>query len=187
MLQPGSTPTTSSSVLIFISNRYNWRYIRLADVAHDLLEKCFSERKVFLERKGMALSAQLDVVLATPDPQALAGLVGRLRAARHRVWEMTDCASVLAFLLDHDADVVIVDSALQGITGMDVVPVVRKIRPVARIIALVDDSSLAELRHVLGFGIYYHSFKPADQDRILEAICRPRRSEGVTSEGSKNG
>lgn len=135
----------------------------------------------------MASSDTLDVVLVAPDPTPYAGLVMRLRAANHRIWEMRDCGSALAFLLDNNADVVIVDSALKGIRGLEIVPLLKKIRPVARVITVVDEGSLADLRQVLDSGIYCHSFKPFDQGRILEAICRVRKNEDLTSEGSKNG
>lgn len=130
----------------------------------------------------MATSEKLDVVLVAPDLTPFAGLVMRLKAADHRIWTMRDCGSALAFLLDNNADVVIVDSALKGMTGLEVVPLLRKICPVTRIITVVDENSLPDFRQVLSFGIFYHSFKPADQDGILQAICRMRRSEDLTPE-----
>lgn len=134
----------------------------------------------------MASSGTLDIVLVAPDPGPLAELVMSLRAANHRIWIMKDSVSTLAFLLDNDADVVIVDSAVKGVKGLEIVPLLKKIRPVTRIITLVDEDSVADFRQVLGCGIFYHAFKPADQNRILQAISGVRRNEDLTSEDSKN-
>lgn len=120
---------------------------------------------------------RLDIALITSDPTLFGGLVVGLKAANHRVWVMKDCGSALAFLLDHRADVVIVDSELNGIMGLELVPLARKIQPATRIIPVVDEESLADFRQVLDCGIFYHSFKPADQDGILQAICEKRRRE----------
>lgn len=134
----------------------------------------------------MVASNPLDIVLVAPDSALFAGLVTSLRAAKHRILEIGDCGSALAFLLENDADVVVVDSALKGIRGLEIVPLLRKIRPRARVITVVDEGSISDLRQILDSGIYCHSFKPFDQGRILEAICRARKDEDLTSEGSKN-
>ncbi|MBI4446701.1 MAG: response regulator [Acidobacteria bacterium] len=135
----------------------------------------------------MDSSYALDIMLVAPDPAPFANLVMRLRAANHRIWEMRNCGSALAFLLDNAADVVIVDSSLRGMHGLEIVPLLRKIRPATRVVAVIDESSVDDLRRVLGVGIFFHSIKPVDDDRILEAISQASRTEDSAKKESENG
>lgn len=127
---------------------------------------------------SFAPSTPLDVVLVAPDLSPFVDLVASLRVENHRIWEMRDCGAALAFLLDNEADVAVIDSGLRGLRGLEIVPLVRKIQPRIQIVAVVDESSVEQLRQVLSFGISYHTLKPFDGDRVLEAISQLQRRSG---------
>ncbi len=77
---------------------------------------------------------------------------------------------LLRKIKEEEADVLVLDSSLEGMASLDLLPLIKKSNPGLPIIALSDDSSLEMSKRVRLQGIFFLAMKPIDPAEIRTAV-----------------
>ena len=79
-------------------------------------------------------------------------------------------SELLKRIKEEEADILILDSSLEGIASSDLLPLIKKSNPALPVIALSDDSSLEMSKRVRLQGIFFLAMKPIDPAEIRTAV-----------------
>lgn len=79
-------------------------------------------------------------------------------------------SELLRKIKEEEADILILDSFLEGIASYDLLPLIKKSNPGLPVIALNDDSSLEMSKRVRLQGIFFLAMKPIDPTEIRTAV-----------------
>ncbi len=79
-------------------------------------------------------------------------------------------SELLRKLKEEEADILVLDSSLEGIPSFDLLPLIKKSNPGLPVIALSDDSSLEMSKRVRLQGIFFLAMKPIDPVEIRTAV-----------------
>ena len=79
-------------------------------------------------------------------------------------------SELLRKLKEEEADILLLDSSLEGIPSFDLLPLIKKSNPGLPVIALSDDSSLEMSKRVRLQGIFFLAMKPIDPAEIRTAV-----------------
>jgi len=79
-------------------------------------------------------------------------------------------SELLRKLKEEEADILLLDSSLEGIPSFDLLPLIKKSNPGLPVIALSDDSSLEMSKRVRFQGIFFLAMKPIDPAEIRTAV-----------------
>jgi NADH-quinone oxidoreductase subunit E len=79
-------------------------------------------------------------------------------------------SELLRKIKEEKADILILDSSLEGIASFDLLPLIKKSNPGLPVIALNDDSSLEMSKRVRLQGIFFLAMKPIDPAEIRTAV-----------------
>ncbi|MBI4495700.1 MAG: NAD(P)H-dependent oxidoreductase subunit E [Deltaproteobacteria bacterium] len=88
-------------------------------------------------------------------------------------WSVRQAGLVSELLLKvkaGEADVLILDSSVEGVSSSDLIPMIKRMSPRLPIIALADDSSLELSRLLRREGIFFLAMKPIDREEIRLAV-----------------
>ena len=100
------------------------------------------------------------IVVGTFDSQIYEHLRLRLESSGFEVVLARRGVKILLEILDNEIDLLILDLDLAGVMGMDILPVIRRIRPRLPIILITEDVN-AKIRKVAAeLGVTYQAFKP---------------------------
>ena len=78
-------------------------------------------------------------------------------------------------ILDHDIDLLILDLDLAGVMGIEILPVIRRLRPRLPVILITDDVNSRIRKMAAELGITYQAYKPmtaAETEAIVSATER---------------
>ena len=73
---------------------------------------------------------------------------------------------MLLNILDVDLDLLIIDTELSGISGMETMPIIKKLRPNVPIIFVSSDISFEIGQQIAEFGIWSNLNKPIETDKL---------------------
>jgi len=81
-----------------------------------------------------------------------------------------DCA--IAFVEEHDVDVIILDVLMPGRNGIDTLREIRRIRPIAEVIMLTGHGTVDTAIQGMKLGAYDYLMKPTDTAELVEKITK---------------
>ena len=79
-------------------------------------------------------------------------------------------SDVLLTILEEDLDLLIVDLELSGISGIDLIPIIRKSRPRLPLIVISNDFTYQVRKMVAQEGVTYQIFKPVNVGELSEVL-----------------
>lgn len=79
-------------------------------------------------------------------------------------------SDVLLTILEEDLDLLIIDLELSGISGIDLIPIIRKSRPRLPLIVISNDFNYQIRKMVAQEGVTYQLFKPVDVQELSEVL-----------------
>ena len=109
------------------------------------------------------------IVVGTIDFGVVEGLKQRLNGENYEVRFVQKGISVLIEILDNDLDLLILDLELAGVMGVEILPVIRRLRPRLPVILITDDFTHRIRKIAAELGITYQAYKPMSQNET-EAI-----------------
>ncbi|MBN2410741.1 response regulator [candidate division KSB1 bacterium] len=109
------------------------------------------------------------IVVGTIDFGVVEGLKQRLNGENYEVRFVQKGISVLIEILDNDVDLLILDLELAGVMGVEILPVIRRLRPRLPVILITDDFTHRIRKIAAELGITYQAYKPMSQNET-EAI-----------------
>ena len=75
-------------------------------------------------------------------------------------------SEVLLNILDVDLDLLIIDTELSGISGIEAMPIIKKLRPNVPIIIVSSDNSFEVRQQIAELGIWSNLNKPIETDKL---------------------
>jgi len=75
-------------------------------------------------------------------------------------------SEVLLNILDVDLDLLIIDTELSGISGIEAMPIIKKLRPNVPIIIVSSDNSFEAGQQIAELGIWSNLNKPIETDKL---------------------
>lgn len=79
-------------------------------------------------------------------------------------------SEVVLAVLEENIDLIILDLDLEGMSGLEVIPIIKKSRPKIPIIVISGDNSIETGSRVLQYGIFYYLHKPINVKEIKEVL-----------------
>ena len=79
-------------------------------------------------------------------------------------------SDVLLTILEEDLDLLIVDLELSGISGIDLIPIIRKSRPRLPLIVISNDFTYQVRKMVAQEKVTYQIFKPVNTGELTEVL-----------------
>ncbi len=113
-------------------------------------------------------------VLIVDDDEAIGAFLGRLLESKGwRVSIAKDAAAALALVAGNNFDVALLDKNLPDMTGLDLVPHVRKSLPEVEIIIMTAHADTRSLLQAIGSGVYDYLVKPfSSLDEVSHTLKR---------------
>ncbi len=115
------------------------------------------------------------ILVGTIDFGVVEGLKERMKGANYEVHFVQKGISVLSEILDNDVDLLILDLELAGIMGVEILPVIRRLRPRLPVILITDDFTNRVRKVAAELGITYQASKPMSPNET-EAIISATES-----------
>ena len=115
------------------------------------------------------------IVVGTIDFGVVEGLKERMNGANYEVHFVQKGISVLVEILDNEVDLLILDLELAGIMGVEILPVIRRLRPRLPVILITDDFTHRIRKIAAELGITYQAYKPISPNET-EAIISATES-----------
>ena len=111
-----------------------------------------------------------NVLIATNDEPLGEYLYHQINGLGWAVSRTGMFSELLRKLKEEEADILVLDSSLEGIPSFDLLPLIKKSNPGLPVIALTDDSSLEMSKRVRLQGIFFLAMKPIDPAEIRTAV-----------------
>lgn len=88
----------------------------------------------------------------------------------YKVSAVHDTTDVIGAVKKHSPDSVVMDLRMPGISGLELIPPLRKLNPNIRILVLTGYASIATAVEAIKLGAVYYLTKPADADEIIAKL-----------------
>lgn len=115
-------------------------------------------------------SRKTKVVVATIDQKIEDIFSKEFGENRIDIKFLRKASDVLLLILEEDIDLLIVDLELSGISGIDLIPIIRKSRPRLPLIVISNDFTYQVRKMVAQEGVTYQIFKPVNTRELTEVI-----------------
>ncbi len=115
------------------------------------------------------------IVIGTFDYHVFESLNAKLAGSNYNVRFVQRGVKVLLEILDYDADLLILDLDLAGVMGIEILPVIRRLRPRLPVILITEDMNLRIRKMAAELGVTYQAYKPiniAQTEAIVSATER---------------
>ena len=107
------------------------------------------------------------IVIGTFDYDVYEHLSARLSGLNYHVRFVQRGVKILSEILENDVDLLILDLDLAGVLGLEILPVIRRLRPRLPIILITDDLNDNKHRLAAEMGITYQTYKPVSTAETL--------------------
>ena len=105
-------------------------------------------------------------MIATTDPEIRSALSERFNSGLFDVHFVPHGVEVILNLLERETDILVLDLDMHGNVGIDVLPVIRKMRPRLPIVVISDDFTNRIRKVAAEQGMTYQAFKPNTQAEV---------------------
>ncbi|HNR66836.1 MAG TPA: response regulator [bacterium] len=106
------------------------------------------------------------VLIASNDPEIRTALSERFRGETFNIRFALHSLDVLAQVIERETDILVLDLDMHGHVGIDVLPVIRKIRPRLPIVVISDDFTNRIRKIAAEQGMTYQAFKPKTRAEV---------------------
>ncbi len=115
------------------------------------------------------------IIIGTVDVEIFNHLRAELDGPDYSVRQVQRGVNILLEILDNDIDLLILDVDLTGIIAVDILPVIRRIRPRLPVILITEDVNAKIRKMAAELGVIYQAYKPmtnAETSAIARATNR---------------
>lgn len=110
-------------------------------------------------------------ILIADDDESIRGLLREVLAEEgYKVKTVESGIMAIKKSLKQTVDVLILDIHMAGMSGIGVIPILKKARPYLPIITITGDTSVETERKVRAEGIFYYFVKPFDLEEMKKAV-----------------
>jgi two-component system, OmpR family, response regulator CpxR len=124
---------------------------------------------------------KIKVLLVDDEEQFVDVLAQRLEGRGFQVNTAFNGDDALAFVEEHDVDVVILDVLMPGRNGVDTLQEIKRVRPITEVIMLTGHATVETAIQGMKLGAYDYLMKPTDTaelvDKITKAQARKKEQE----------
>ena len=110
------------------------------------------------------------ILIVDDEPHILSILKESLTASGFEVSTRSSGEEALAYLADHQPDLMVVDLRMPGISGLDLIRQGRKSMPDTEVIILTGYGDMKSAVEALRLGAYDYLTKPVDMERLLQTL-----------------
>jgi|YelNatPaOPRAMG01_1025707.scaffolds.fasta_scaffold00053_22 two-component system NtrC family sensor kinase len=118
---------------------------------------------------------QVKVLLVDDEKQFVETLAMRLEVRDYAVATAFSGEQALEYLRAQDADVVVLDIQMPGLSGMDTLREIKKIRPLTEVILLTGHATVETAVEGMRLGAFDYLLKPTEIDQLVDKITRAHR------------
>ncbi len=118
---------------------------------------------------------KVNVLLVDDERQFVETLAMRMEVRDFEVATACSGEEALAYLRDHDVDVAVLDMFMPGLSGMDTLRELKKIRPHTEVILLTGHATVEAAVEGMRLGAFDYLVKPTEIDQLVEKINRAHR------------
>jgi len=104
------------------------------------------------------------LLIADRDDEIRRRIVGFFSGSEYQVIEADSVDIVLRNVLKKEARVILLGSEFDGLSAMEIIPLLKKCNQNLTIILISNDESLSLMRRFRKEGIFYHALKPVNGD-----------------------
>ncbi|MBN2809761.1 MAG: response regulator [Deltaproteobacteria bacterium] len=104
------------------------------------------------------------LLIADRDDETSRRIVGFFSGSEYQVIEADSVDVVLRNVLKKEANVVLLGSEFDGLSAMEIIPLLKKCNQNLTIILISNEESLPLIRRFRKEGIFYHALKPVNGD-----------------------
>jgi len=115
---------------------------------------------------------KIKVLLVDDEQQFVDTLSQRLEARGFVVDTALEGERCLALLKDKDMDVVILDVLMPGLSGIDTLREIKKLRPLTEVIMLTGHATVETAIEGMKLGAYDYLMKPTDIEDLVSKITK---------------
>jgi len=83
---------------------------------------------------------------------------------------VADSESVLKLVQEEDFDVLITDIYMENMSGQEMIPIVKKMKPLLPVIAMTGDETMDLEREVRSLGVFAYFLKPIEIDIMMKTL-----------------
>jgi two-component system, OmpR family, response regulator CpxR len=115
------------------------------------------------------------VLLVDDEEQFVEVLAQRLETRGFQVSTAFSGDAAIAFIEEHDVDVVVLDVLMPGRNGIDTLQEIRRIRPITEVIMLTGHGTVETAIQGMKFGAYDYLMKPTDTAELMDKIAKAQQ------------
>ncbi|MBW1786285.1 MAG: response regulator [Deltaproteobacteria bacterium] len=126
-------------------------------------------------------------ILVLDDEKDACDLIERVLSPTYQVVTFTDEEAAIAYFKTNDVDLAILDIKLRKMSGVDVLSILREVRPDAKAVMLTGFPTVQTAQRAITLGAYDYLTKPIDIDRLEEKVrqvLEPSHRSGKGGEDS---
>ncbi len=106
------------------------------------------------------------ILIASEDDSVTDCIIEKLDEQRFHSIYLNRANEVLLKVLEVKLDLVILDIDLSGMSGLELLPIIKKVRPKLPLIVISSDNSFETGQKVAKFGIGLYMLKPVEIERL---------------------
>jgi len=122
------------------------------------------------------------VLLVDDEEQFVETLAQRLEARDFTVATAFNGDQALDYLKGRDVDVVVLDVLMPGLSGIDTLREMKKIRPLTEVIMLTGHATVETAIEGMKLGAFDYLMKPTEIDELVEKITKAQRRKAEHEE-----
>ena len=122
------------------------------------------------------------VLLVDDEEQFVETLAMRLEARDFAVASAFSGDQALDYLKANEADVVVLDVLMPGLSGIDTLGMMKKIRPLTEVIMLTGHATVETAIEGMKLGAFDYLMKPTEIDELVEKITKAQKRKAEQEE-----
>ncbi len=122
------------------------------------------------------------VLLVDDEEQFVETLAMRLEARDFAVATAFSGDQALDYLKGNEADVVVLDVLMPGLSGIDTLGMMKKIRPLTEVIMLTGHATVETAIEGMKLGAFDYLMKPTEIDELVAKITKARQRKAEQEE-----
>jgi two-component system nitrogen regulation response regulator NtrX len=120
-------------------------------------------------QRGMAMAVQGSILIVEDDPGCREALI-RVLQGDYRICMAADGKEALDILKEVDFDLITLDLHLPKLSGIDILPEIRRMAPHTEIVVISGHGTLDNLGKVIPFGVSHFLSKPFVISEVLAIV-----------------
>jgi len=110
------------------------------------------------------------VILASPDAEVVRTVRPLLEEMGYSCITLDKGSRVVLEMLARSVQLIILDLDLDGMSGMEIIPIIKELRPRVPLVILSEDDSFETGKEIAKFGVWYFLIKPVDSAIMYNLI-----------------